>query len=118
MYKWDTVPPSVAEPFVLLLAPFAPHLAEELWAALGHDDTLAYAPWPELDAQYLVADSVEIAVQVNGKLRGTVEVAPDASKDDMLAAARAESNVARYLGEGTIRKEIAVPGRLVNFVVG
>ena len=118
MYKWESVPRTVAEPFVLLLAPFAPHLAEELWAALGHGESLAYAPWPELDESYLVADSVEIAVQVNGKLRGTVAVAPDASKDAMLAAARAEPNVGKYLAEGSIRKEIAVPGRLVNFVVG
>ena len=118
MYKWETVPRAVAEPFVLLLAPFAPHLAEELWDALGHAESLAYAPWPELDESRLRADTAEIAVQVNGKLRGTVEVAADASKDDMLAAARAEPNVARYLAEGTLRKEIAVPGRLVNFVVG
>lgn len=118
MYKWDAVPRAVAEPFVLLLAPFAPHLAEELWAALGHTESLAYAPWPALDESRLVADTVEIAVQVNGKLRGTVEVAADASKDDLLAAARAEPNVSRYLAEGTLRKEIAVPGRLVNFVVG
>lgn len=115
--KWDTVPRAVAEPFVLLLAPFAPHLAEELWAQLGHDDTLAYEPWPEADPELLKEDTVEIAVQVNGKLRGTVSVDADAGKDAMLAAAREEPNVAKYLAEGTVRKEIAVPGRLVNFVV-
>jgi leucyl-tRNA synthetase len=115
--KWPDVPRAVAEPFVLLLAPFAPHLAEELWRALGHAETLAYAPWPEHDEALLVADAVEIAVQVNGKLRGTVRVAAGATKDDLLAAARAEPNVARYLAEGALRKEIAVPGRLVNFVV-
>ncbi|GAB5536188.1 MAG: leucine--tRNA ligase [Rubricoccaceae bacterium] len=116
-YKWDAVPRAIIEPFLLLLAPFAPHLAEELWSRLGHASSLAYAPWPEHDEGLLVQDTVEIAVQVNGKLRGTVEVAPDASKDAMLEAAREEPNVARYLDEGTIRKEIAVPGRLVNFVV-
>ncbi len=116
--KWETLPRAVAEPFVLLLAPFAPHLAEELWATLGHDASLAYEPWPVFDAALVAADTVEIAVQVNGKLRGTVELAPDASKDAMLEAARAEPNVARFLAEGTVRKEIAVPGRLVNFVVG
>jgi leucyl-tRNA synthetase len=116
--KWETLPRAVAEPFVLLLAPFAPHLAEELWATLGHDASLAYEPWPVFDASLVAADTVEIAVQVNGKLRGTVELAPDASKDAMLEAARAEPNVARFLAEGTVRKEIAVPGRLVNFVVG
>lgn len=115
--KWEHVPRSTAETFVLLLAPFAPHLAEELWRALGHDQSLTYAPWPEHDPQLLKEDTVEIAVQVNGKLRGTVAVDADAGKDAMLAAARAEPNVARYLEEGTVRKEIAVPGRLVNFVV-
>ena len=116
--KWETVPRSAAEPFVLLLAPFAPHLAEELWAALGHDASLAYAPWPEADDRFLVSDTVSIAVQVNGKLRGTVQVAADADRDAVLAAARAEPNVARTLGDTTVRKEIVVPGRLVNFVVG
>ncbi|WP_412060333.1 leucine--tRNA ligase [Rubrivirga sp. IMCC45206] len=115
--KWDAVPRAVAEPFVLLLAPFAPHLAEELWRQLGHDDSLAYEPWPEADPELLKEDTVEIAVQVNGKLRGTVSVDADAGKDAMLAAAREEPNVAKYLDEGTVRKEIAVPGRLVNFVV-
>ena len=115
--KWDALPRGVAEPMVLLLAPFAPHLAEELWARLGHGESLAHAPWPEHDPALLVEDEVEIAVQVNGKLRGTVTVAADAPKAAMLAAARAEPNVARYLADGTVRKEIAVPGRLVNFVV-
>ena len=115
--KWEHVPRVTAEPFVLLLAPFAPHLAEELWHRLGHDGSLAYAPWPEHDPGLVKEDTVEIAVQVNGKLRGTVAVDADADKDAMLAAAREEENVARYLAEGTVRKEIAVPGRLVNFVV-
>ena len=115
--KWDAVPHEAAETFALLLAPFAPHLAEELWRVLGHDESLAYEPWPQADPDLLREDTVEIAVQVNGKLRGTVEVDADAPKDAMLAAARAEPNVARYLEDGTVRKEIAVPGRLVNFVV-
>ncbi len=115
--KWDAVPAATAETFTLLLAPFAPHLAEELWRVLGHGETLAYAAWPVADPDLLKADSVEIAVQVNGKLRGTVELDAQAGKEAMLEAARAEPNVARYLAEGTLRKEIAVPGRLVNFVV-
>ncbi len=86
-------------------------------ARLGHSETLAYAAWPVADPDLLKADSVEIAVQVNGKLRGTVELDAQAGKEAMLEAARAEPNVARYLAEGTLRKEIAVPGRLVNFVV-
>ena len=115
--KWDAVPRETAKTFTLLLAPFAPHLAEELWRVLGHSQSLAYEPWPVADPDLLKEDTVEIAVQVNGKLRGTVEVDAGASKDAMLEAARAEPNVARYLEEGTVRKEIAVPGRLVNFVV-
>ena len=111
------VPRSTAEPFVLLLAPFAPHLAEELWRALGHTATLAYEPWPEADERFLVQDTVSLAVQVNGKLRGTVAVAADADREAVLAAARAEPNVARFLDGATVRKEIVVPGRLVNFVV-
>ena len=115
--KWDAVPRETAEAFALVLAPFAPHLAEELWRVLGHDRSLAYEPWPQADPDLLREDTVEIAVQVNGKLRGTVEVDAGADKDALLAAARAEPNVAKYLEEGTVRKEIAVPGRLVNFVV-
>ena len=115
---WADLPREAAEAFALALAPFAPHLAEELWHRLGHAESLAYAPWPEADARYLVSDTVEVAVQVGGKLRGTVTVAADAAKDDVLAAARAHENVAKYLDGATVRKEIVVPGRLVNFVVG
>ncbi|HIG75401.1 MAG TPA: leucine--tRNA ligase [Bacteroidetes bacterium] len=116
-YKWETVPASAAESFVLLLAPFAPHLAEELWARLGHETSLAYAEWPAYDESVLVEDEVEIAVQVNGKLRGTVTVPADADKSAILDAAKAEPNVQRHTEGKTVRKEIVVPGRLVNLVV-
>jgi leucyl-tRNA synthetase len=115
--KWEAVPRSVAGPFVLLVSPFAPHLAEELWQRLGHDASLAYVEWPEADPDLLVEETVTIGVQVNGKARGTVDVAPDAPKDDVLAAAKADENVARHLEGKTIRKEIYVPGRIVNLVV-
>ncbi len=117
-YKWDAVPKSVIEPFVQLLAPFAPHIAEELWQILGNGESLAYSPWPEHDESLLVSDTKEIAVQVNGKMRGTATVAADASKDDILQAAKAIENVQRHIDGKTIRKEIVVPGRLVNIVVG
>jgi leucyl-tRNA synthetase len=116
-YKWNGVPKAILEPLVLILSPFAPHLGEELWRRLGHEDSLAYTDWPTAEEAFLVNDEVEIAVQVNGKLRGSVTVAADAPKDSVLEAARGHENVSRYLEEGTVRKEVVVPGRLVNFVV-
>ncbi len=115
--KWPEVPVAVARDFVLILSPFAPHLAEELWRKLGGADTLAYEDWPLVVEEYLQEDEIEIAVQVNGKVRGSVRVAPDASKDKILALARSDENVARYLDNGNVRREIYVPGRIVNFVV-
>ncbi len=100
-----------------LLAPFAPHLAEELWQALGNESFVARADWPVADPDKLTADVVEIAVQVNGKLRGRIHMAPDADKQAMLDTARADDNVARYLADSQVVKEIVVPGKLVNFVV-
>ncbi len=114
--KWDSVPHGVAQPFVLLLSPFAPHIAEELWRMLGHDESLAYADWPELDESLLVEDSITLAVQINGKARATIDVAPDASKEVVMEAAKAEENIQRHLEGQTIRKEIYVPGRIVNIV--
>jgi len=115
--KWTVVPRSVADSFMLILSPFAPHLAEELWQRLGHEDSLAHAPWPAVEQRYLQADTMELAVQVNGKVRGKIQIAADASQTDVLAAARAEDNVARYLAGKTMRREVYVPGRIVNFVV-
>ncbi|NBC17917.1 MAG: leucine--tRNA ligase, partial [Bacteroidetes bacterium] len=114
--KWDAVPQAIAEPFVLLLSPFAPHLAEELWQRLGHDESLTYAPWPEVEEEYLKEETVELAVQVNGKVRGTIQVDVDAEEAAVLETARAEDNVARFLDGKTIRREIYVPGRIINFV--
>jgi leucyl-tRNA synthetase len=113
-------PPARADAldFVKILSPYAPHLAEELWERLGQQDPLAYAPWPEVDPSALVDDTVTIAVQVNGKVRATIEVAADADKDAVLAAAKGNENVVRWLEGKTLRREIVVPGRLVNLVVG
>jgi leucyl-tRNA synthetase len=115
--KWDAVPRAVAEDFVLILSPFAPHLCEEIWRRLGHDETLAYEDWPAYDEELIKKDVVEMAVQVNGTVRGTIEVDADAEEDAVLDKARHEENVARYLEDGTIQREIFVPGRIVNFVV-
>jgi leucyl-tRNA synthetase len=114
--KWDALPRAIAEPFVLLLSPFAPHLAEELWQRLGHEESLTYAAWPEVEETYLKEDTVELAVQVNGKVRGTIEVDADAEEEAVLQTARAEDNVARFLDGKTVQREIYVPGRIVNFV--
>ncbi|NNE70683.1 MAG: leucine--tRNA ligase, partial [Rhodothermales bacterium] len=112
----DEVPRSVAEPFVLLLSPLAPHVAEELWSRMGHAESLAYEAWPEADESLLVEDTMPIAVQVNGKLRANIQVPSDASKDAILDQARADENVARHIEGKTMRREIYVPGRIVNFV--
>lgn len=105
------------ETFLLVLAPFAPHIAEELWARLGHTDTLAYAPWPSYDAALLVESVVEVPVQINGKLRGKITIAKDADQAEALAQAKAEAAVAPHLEGKTLVKEIYVPGRMVNLVV-
>ena len=106
-----------AEKFVQCLAPFAAHLGEELWEALGHKDTIAYEPWPEYDASALVEDEIEIPVQVLGKLRGRIRVPVAATPAEMEEAAKACSDVAKFLEGKTIVKVIAVPKRMVNFVV-
>jgi leucyl-tRNA synthetase len=101
--------------FVAMLAPFAPHLAEELWQRLGLSGSVHQSRWPEVDARFLEDDVVELPVQVQGKLRGRVKVAKDAAQDDVIATAKLE--VASWLEGKTIVKTIVVPGKLVNFVV-
>ena len=99
-----------------LLAPITPHISHELWPKLNFGEDIQVAPWPEVDADALVQDTVELVVQVNGKLRGKVEVAADASKDDIEAQALKDENVMRNIEGKTVRKVIVVPGRLVNVV--
>ena len=111
------LPKVMLEKFVLCLAPFAPHLGEELWQVLGHNDSLAYEPWPQYDAAALVEDEIEIPVQVLGKLRGRIRVPAEASCAEMEAAARANADIAKIIEGKTVVKVIAVPKRMVNFVV-
>ena len=118
MTKQETTSRMVAEPFVLMLAPLAPHMAEELWRRLGHQQSLADAAWPKADAAMLVDEKVFIAVQINGKVRSTLEISTTASKESVLSAAKADEKVARYLEGQTLRREIYVPGKIVNLVVG
>jgi leucyl-tRNA synthetase len=108
----------VAEMVVLALAPFAPHMSEELWERLGHSESLVHAPYPEPDPALLVSDTSSVAVQVNGKLRGVVDVPAGADQDAAEAAARAEERVAQALDGKTVRRVVYVPDRLINFVVG
>ena len=116
--KWPTLPHDIAEQFVLILAPLAPHIAEELWERLGHEDSLAYAAWPEADAALLKTETIEVPVQVNGKMRGRIEIPADATEDLVLKLAREDSNVARNLEGKQVKRAIYVPGRIVNFVIG
>ncbi len=113
----DPRPKSVLEPFVLLLSPLAPHLAEELWQVLGHTSTLAYEPWPAFDESLIAESEIDVPVQVNGKLRGKVRVPVGADQAAIESAARADSAVAGYLSGKTVVKVIYVAGRLLNFVV-
>ncbi|HEV7454223.1 MAG TPA: leucine--tRNA ligase [Candidatus Saccharimonadales bacterium] len=106
-----------AETFLQLLAPFAPHVTEELWAELGHNDSIHTSNWPTHDEQYLLSDTMTIAIQVNGKVRGEVTLASDATEEQVVAAAKANEKVAAYLGDATIRKTIYVPKKLVSFVL-
>jgi leucyl-tRNA synthetase len=117
-YKWPSVPRAIAEPFVLLLSPLAPHLAEELWQRLGHNESLAYRAWPVADPAYLRADVIEIPVQVNGKVRGKIQVPAEAGESEVIDIARADQNVGRHLAGQTVQRAIYVRGRIVNFVVG
>ena len=111
-----TLPRRAAETLVLLLAPLAPHVAEELWQRLGGEQSLARAPWPEAEASLLEDDVVRLVVQVNGKRRAEISIPADSDEAAVRAAALAEPNVARHLAGREPKKVIVVPGRLVNIV--
>jgi leucyl-tRNA synthetase len=110
-------PRAILEPFVTILAPFAPHLAEELWEVLGLPAPVSLAPWPVAEDRWLEDDSIEIPVQIQGKLRGRVVVPAGADAAAMQAAAAADPRIAEQLAGKTVAKVVAVPGRLVNFVL-
>jgi leucyl-tRNA synthetase len=110
-------PREVVVPLVLMCAPLVPHIAEELWARLGHADTLAYETFPNADPGWLVEETVEVPVQVNGKVRTRIKLAAEADEAEHERIARAEPRIAALLDGRSVRKVIVVPGRLVNFVV-
>lgn len=115
--KESVRPRSALEPFVLLLSPYAPHLCEELWQALGHPSTLAYERWPEYDESLARDQQIEVPVQINGKLRAKILVPPELDQDELEAAAREDARVAAMLDGKELIKRVVVPGRLVNFVI-
>ncbi len=115
--KADSLPREVAESFLKLLAPLAPHICEELWATLGNEDSIATAGWPEFDPSKLVQDTVKIVFQVNGKYRGDANLPADVEKEAAIEAAKSNPKLATHLEGKTLIREIYVPGKIVNLVV-
>ena len=104
------------EAFVLLIAPLAPHLAEELWEALGHKDTLAYESWPVFDEKFTREDTMELPIQINGRLRSRLMASISATKEDLEKAALADAKVLKHVEGVTVRKVIVIPRKLINIV--
>ena len=115
--KWEQRPKAVLKPFVLLLSPYAPHVSEELWERLGNQASNAYEAWPVADPTYLKQDTFTLAVQVNGKMRGKIELSADAQKEEAVAAALGNEKISKFLPlETSIKKVIFVPGKVLNIV--
>jgi len=120
---WETKPVAVLRDFLILLQPFAPHIADELWIKLSTCDrhpetTLAYVPWPKFDGSLLVENEIEIPVQVNGKLRDVIKVSINATAAELEALALANEKAKPYYQEKTIKKIIVLSKKLVNIVAG
>ncbi|KAI4298734.1 hypothetical protein L6164_032257 [Bauhinia variegata] len=116
-YKWDKHPKSVIEAFVLLLSPYAPHLAEELWSRLGHTKSLAYEPFPKANPAYLKDSTITLPVQINGKTRGTIQVEETCTEEDAFTVASRDEKLSKYLAGKSIKKKIYVPGKILNLVL-
>ena len=115
--RCETRPREAMESFLILLAPYAPHMCEELWKHLGHTESISLQPWPEWDEAALVQSSIEIPVQINGKVKAKISLSPDAKPNEMGEAALANAAVQNAIGDKKVVKTIAVPGRMVNLVV-
>lgn len=115
-YKVEILPVAYVEGFIKMLNPIAPHITEELWQKLGHEDSITYAAWPTYDAAQLVEDTVEVVLQVNGKLRSKIKLSKDTAKEEMEKIALADPKVQEFIAGKTVRKVIAVPHKLVNIV--
>jgi leucyl-tRNA synthetase len=114
----EVVPRELAENFTLLLAPFAPHIAEEIWSRLGHTKSLARRPWPTYDEAKFQESTMELPVQINGKVRDKITVPTDADEPSILATAEKSDKVQPWIAGKSIKKRLYVPRKLVNFVVG
>ena len=115
--KLPTLPREAWEPLILMLSPYAPHLAEELWERAGHQPSVANVSWPQYNEALTIDEEIQIVCQINGKVRAKIMLSKDATKDKIIAAAKENENVKKYLDGATIVKEIVVPGKLVSFVV-
>ena len=115
-YKVDALPSEYIEGFVQLLAPIAPHMGEELWAILGNEEGISYAPWPTYDESALVEDEIEVVFQINGKVRGKANVSRDLPKDELEKIAMNNETIKENIAGKTVRKVIVVPNKLVNIV--
>ena len=116
-YKAGKCPKEYAEGFVKMLSCITPHVGEEMWSILGHDDTIAFEPWPVFDEEAIKEDTVEIGVQVNGKVKGKVEIAVDEESDAAIAKAKEIHGVQNAIEGKNIVKEIYVKGKIINIVV-
>ncbi|XP_059662567.1 leucine--tRNA ligase, chloroplastic/mitochondrial isoform X2 [Cornus florida] len=116
-YKWDKLPKSIVEAFILLLSPYAPHMAEELWFRLGHLNSLAYEPFPKANPAYLKDSTVVLPVQINGKTRGTIQVEEACTEEDAFKLASLDQKLSKYLEGKTIKKRIYVPGKILNVIL-
>ncbi|PWA72206.1 tRNA synthetase class I (I, L, M and V) family protein [Artemisia annua] len=116
-YKWDKLPKSIVEPFVLLLSPYAPHMAEELWFRLGHTTTISYEPFPKANPAYLKDTTVTLPVQINGKTRGTVQVEVTCTEDEAFKLASLDEKLSKYLDGKIVKKRVYVPGKILNVIL-
>ncbi len=117
LYKQNEVPRSVVEPMTVMLSPYAPHLAEEIWERLGGDGSVAWVQWPDYDEELTREETVEIGVQVGGKTRGSIEIPTDADQQTAVEAAREHETIAKYLEGESFQRVIYVPGQILNFVL-
>ena len=116
-FATTSVPRAAVTPIVIMIAPIAPHIAEELWQRLGHDDTITYANFPTFDEKWLVDDEIELPVQINGKVRSRIMVPTEADRDQIAAIALADATIQSHIADKTVVKQIVVSGRMVNLVV-